>query len=225
MKFLFSLCSAAVAVALTGVPAQAAAPSELLLTPASACKSPPSGPGKLLDRAWPNASTAGNAPFDHQVDINGDGWCDWVSTAAQPSHRDRVALAQPPMKDFIFLGSKSGWRRFGHPKAIRAYIDQHHFGQPGPYDGDAEVSAFVTPVFIYAKDDPRPYVAAISIGQDVLDAKADDVVIYRWNDGFDALLQVNEQERAVVLQFLRTQHCGKKASLPVQSVAEAVCAR
>ncbi len=203
---------------------QAASAAELSLAPARACLASPNGPGKLLDQAFPNASTAGNAPFSHQVDINGDGWCDWVSTAAQPPHRDGVELAQPLMKDFIFLGSKRGWRRFGNPKAIRAFIDQHHFDQPGPYDGDAEVSAFVSPMFIYAKDEPRPYVAAISIGQDVLDATADNVVVYRWHEGFDALLQVGAQERIMVLQFLQARYCGGKVSLPAQPVAQAMCA-
>jgi hypothetical protein len=206
-------------------PAYAAPAAVLSLTPAHACQPPAGSPGKLLDLAYPNASTGGNAPFDHQVDINGDGWCDWVSTAAQPPHRDGVELMQPQMKDFIFLGGPRGWRRFGNAKAIRAFIDQHDVDRPVPYDGGAEVSGFVSPLFIFADGEPRPYVAALALAQDVLDARAEDVVVYRWHDGFDALLRVGEQERAMVIRFLQAHYCGSKAVLPVQSVAEAVCAR
>ncbi|MRW87197.1 hypothetical protein GJ698_24310 [Pseudoduganella sp. FT26W] len=219
MKLLFF------SIAISGAPVHATPVAELSLTPARACLAPPGNPGKLLNQVYPNASTAGNAPFSHQLDINGDGWCDWVSTAAQPPHRDGVALEQPRLKDFIFLGSKSGWRRFGNQQAIRSFYDQQHFDQPPPYDGEFEVSAFVSPLLIYAKDEPRPYVATISISQDVLDATAEDVVVYRWHDGFDTLLQVGKPERSKVVQFLQVQYCGKKLSLPVQSVAQAVCAR
>jgi hypothetical protein len=200
--------------------------TDLSLLPQQVCEAPAKAPpASVLNKIYPGFSTTTNPPFRHDVDITGDGWCDWVSSAAQPPHRNGVALDQPLMKDFIFVGSMSGWRRFGNQKAMRAFVDQHDADQPGPYRGDAEVSAFVSPLFIYAKGELRPYVAAISIGQDVLDARAEDVVVYRWNDEFDALLQVGEQERTTVLQFLQMHYCGNKVNLPVQSVAEAVCAR
>ena len=225
MKISFALGAVAIAMVAIAVPARSAPASELSLKPVRACQAPPSGPGKLLDQAYPNFSTAGNGPFIHNVDINGDGWCDWVSTGAQPPHREGVELEQPLMKDFVFLGSKNGWRRFGNQKAIRAYYEQGDFDRPAPYDGKAEVTAFVSPLFIYRKADPRPYVAAIAIAQDVLDAKAQNVVVYRWDDGFDTLLAVDQRERAEVVQFLQTQYCARKAALPVQSVAQAVCVR
>lgn len=225
MKLSSSLSAFAIVSALTGVPALALSVADLSLKPARACQTPPKSPGKLLNQGYPlDFSTGGNAPFNRDVDINGDGWCDWVSTAAQPPQRDGVTWAQPLMKDFIFLGTRSGWRRFGNHKAIRAFIDQHT-DDPDPYEGDDEVTAFVSPLFIYTEQETKPYVATISILQDVIEAKPQDVVVYRWHDGFDALRQLGEQERSVVIQFLQAQYCGKKDSLPLQSVPEAVCAK
>lgn len=225
MKLSFSLGAVAIVSALIGAPAHALSAADLSLKPGRACQTPPKNPGKLLDQDYPaDFSTGGNAPFSNDVDINGDGWCDWVSTAAQSPHREGVEWAQPLMKDFIFLGTRSGWRRFGNHKAIRAFIDQHT-GEPHPYVGNDDVTAFVSPVFIYAEHESKPYVAAISILQDVLNATPNDVVLFRWHDGLDALRRVGEQEQAVVLQFLQAQYCGKQDSLPVQSVPQALCAK
>jgi hypothetical protein len=225
MKLLFSFCAVVAAIGLGTMDAQAIEVAELSLLPGQACKAPPKAPpGKLLSKGYyGNFSTGSNAPFVHDVDINGDGWCDWISIAAQPPHREGVEWGQPLMKDFIFLGQKAGWRYFGNKKPIRAFIAEHKFGEPYPYDGDSEVTHFVSPMFIYTQGDLRPYVSAISIAQDVLDATEEDVMVYRWNDAFDTLLDVNDHDRSVVIRFLRMQFCGKKESLPLRSVPEAVC--
>jgi hypothetical protein len=225
MKSLFLFCAVVAAFGFGSMDAQALQLAELSLLPGQTCKTPPKAPpSKLLDKGYHgNFSTGSNAPFIHDVDINGDGWCDWVSIAAQPPHRDRVEWAQPLMKDFIFLGGKTGWRYFGNKKAIRAYFTEHQVGDPWPYDNDDEVTAFVSPMFIYSKGDLRPYVSTISINQDTYDAQEEDVLVHRWNDSLDTLIDVNEHDRSIVIRFLRTQFCGKKESLPVGSVPEAVC--
>src|SRR4051812_35038423 len=81
--------------------------ADLTLTPAQECKKPPKAPPyKLLHKEYRSYSITTNGPFDHTVDINGDGWCDWVSRPWVAPHRGDID--EPQMKDFIFLGTSTG---------------------------------------------------------------------------------------------------------------------
>ncbi len=205
--------------------AQAIELTELSLTPAHACNAPPRAPPtKLLNKDYPGFSTGGNAPFRHDVDINGDGWCDWVSTAALSPHRDPYLWDEPLLKDFIYIGTKKGWRRFGNHQHIVAVRSRGKLGAHQVYGPDEDVADLIDPTFVYATGSSLPFVSAISLGQDILDAYPDNIWVYQWDKGLDALLVVAPREREIVIAFLRQQLCtDQKPTDGTSPIADAAC--
>jgi hypothetical protein len=93
--------------------------TSLSLDPPQTCKKPPkSPPYKLLHKEFLVVNSSSNYPFNDTVDINGDGWCDWVSMVGGPPHRTDQEI--PELEDFIFLGTKSGWKKFGDMQKFRS---------------------------------------------------------------------------------------------------------
>lgn len=87
--------------------------ANLSLTPFESRKKPPKAPPYTLMHKSYNSSTSTNHPFDNNVDINGDDWCDWVSTAARPPHRGDID--EPTLTDFIFFGNPKRMAKVWHP--------------------------------------------------------------------------------------------------------------
>src|SRR6476620_2764750 len=83
----------------------------LSFKPSVSCKkSPISPPKKILSKSYKTYIFAGNWSI---FDINGDGWCDWVRGGNEGYRLDEE---DPPLREFIYLGTAKGWRHFDQKK-------------------------------------------------------------------------------------------------------------
>lgn len=197
--------------------APAIAADTLSWKPSRLCKKTPQAPPrKLLHENYDSEGAPTNYPFITNVDINGDGWCDWVGTGAfyypvrsqyDPIASDRV---MPPLKDFIFLGTKTGWRPFGNMEALKK-----SFIRMGSEDSAPEIltpvtyaAYFVDPIFVYAHGNSKPFIIALGgPGLAFLAPFMENVTVYRWDDRFDTLNTTGPQEREKILAFIRKTSC------------------
>lgn len=195
---------------------RAADMADLSLTPFEKCKKPHRTPPAALLHKTYRSSTYTNFPFDGTVDINGDGWCDWVSTAARPPHRGDVD--EPPLTDFIFLGTQNGWRRFGSaqtPPTDRQAVSP---------TGKVPVFGFIYPTFVYLRGEKRPFIAVLESFEDIAPSTLKDVFVLRWNSKFDMPDSVSGGDRQVVLKFLRIELCRQEKKSEVEdSLAPIIC--
>ena len=182
----------------------------LSFIPLQSCKRPPvSPPPRLLSRSYKTYMQVGNWAI---FDINGDGWCDWVRGGHEGYRTDNE---EPPMRDFIYLGTSKGWRHFDQAKPgekSKAHV--------GGYDAQNIISEhhnalnFYQPIAIYRKSLAKPYIATVTR----YDAPApppnrDQIEVYQWSDQLDKLLKVSEAETSMVLDFLQNQLCRNPPTL------------
>lgn len=191
--------------------------ADLSLTPFENCKKPPkSPPHTLMHKSYKSASSK-NYPFDETVDINGDGWCDWVSMAARPPHRGDID--EPPLTDFIFLGTQSGWRKFGNLKQVPTDHSQAELP-----NGNVPVFGFIYPTFVYVRGNKTPFIAVLESFEDIAPSTLKDIFVLRWNSKFDMPDGVSEGDRLMILKFLRIKLCkGEKKSDAEESLAGIIC--
>ena len=206
------------ALTLIGAPIPWANAEELLFAPTIPCKKPPkSPPKKMLDRFFPDiegdtnpaAYGVANRPFETNVDINGDGWCDWVSLGGAAPHR---YFDTPPMKHFLFLGTKDGWRHFGNTKSTN-YPPPRIEG-PRLLHPEEMVAAFQDPLFLYSPPERKPYVIVTRTTKDIFEPRMHDVDVYRWNDDLDMLELLTLKARAPIILFIRDSACKNPALIP-----------
>jgi hypothetical protein len=197
---------------------------DLSLIPPHTCKKPPKAPPyRLMNKEFRAANTNTNDPFDHTYDINGDGWCDWISIAARPPHR--TDLDEPEMQDFILLGNKNGWRKFGASRK-HAY-ERGEASDTGSWLGPtARASSLIKPVFVYSTKRREPYVVALSLNNDILEPILEDVSAFNWDPNFDMLRGTAVAEKKVVIQYLRKTLCepGNEYTGEI-SVQRAICGK
>ena len=208
---------------------------ELSFTPPAPCNKPPkSPPKKLLDRFFPDiegdTDPAGygvaNRPFETNVDINGDGWCDWVSLGGAAPH---MFGESPPMEHFLFLGTKTGWRRFGKMRNPNRELPPDRKEGPRAMSPRHVVANFQDPLFIYSFSRPKPYVIVTRTEEDILTATVPNVDIYRWNDDLDMLELLPLKARAPIIIFLRDSACKNRVLIPrppglaAHQTLEAIC--
>lgn len=184
--------------------------SELSFKPFMACKKPPaSPPKKLLERWYKTYMYAGSWEI---FDINGDGWCDWVRGGHEGYRSDQE---EPPLREFIYLGTARGWRHFDK-KNIK--FDSEAAGY-GPYEtvvlsGNYWATSFVEPIAIYSKGRKKPYVVAVTR----LDAPApppdrDYINVFQWDDELDKLRKIPEKDRLGIVDFLHKKLCKDRPEL------------
>lgn len=178
--------------------------SDLSLVPFESCKKPPISPSKkLLNKWYKTYMYAGSWEI---FDINGDGWCDWVRGGNEGYRSDQE---EPPLREFIYLGTAKGWRHFDKKKLE---VDYKLAGY-GKYEifmlsGDYAALNFVEPIAIYSKGQSKPYIAAVIR----LDAPApppsrDSINVFQWNDKLDKLHKVSENDRIAIVNFLHDKLC------------------
>jgi len=192
------------------------------LTPFRSCRTAPKAPPhRMLNMRYLAANTPTNGPFDNSVDINGDGWCDWTSAAAMPAHRGDIE--EPAIRDFIFLGTKGGWHRYGDRRKLLADPSATSFSRPLLVP-TSQAASLVAPVYVYSRASRSPYVVAIYLNEDILDANRTNLSVYQWDGTFSLLRQVDDQDREAVLHFLQDAECplDRKRGNAV-SVAQAIC--
>lgn len=172
--------------------------TDLSWTPPYACKKPPKAPPRnLLRKTFKHSEGAPkNWPFMTTVDINGDGWCDWIGQGAvgfyvrsdKPYDED-----EPQLDDFIYLGMPDGWRRIKKP------------GVSAP-----AAAGFVDPLFVYSPNNRKPFIVALD-GSEIKDVfTPEHVYVSRWNDHDDRLHDVNPKESERIIHFILKTSCATK---------------
>jgi hypothetical protein len=166
--------------------------------------------------------TTSNYPFEDTVDINGDGWCDWISMAARAPHRGDIE--EPKIGEFIFLGTKTGWRKFGDTTKFlldRSELTAPSSGWVPPFSG---VAGFIFPTFVYSKKETAPYFAALSSVEDIAPSSAKDINVFKWSDVFDMPRTVSANDRKTIIMFLRSKLCGTPKTISAEgSLASVIC--
>lgn len=191
--------------------------ANLSLTPFESCKKPRKAPPYAVMHKRYNSSTSTNHPFENNVDINGDGWCDWVSTAARPPHRGDID--EPILTDFIFLGGQSGWRRFGIQQKFL-----HGQRQGTLPTGAVPVFGFIYPKFVYQRDDGMPFIVVLQSFEDIAPSTLKDIFVLRWDTNLDMPGGVNDGDRLTVIKFLRTKLCVRGHQYDAEeSLASVIC--
>jgi hypothetical protein len=191
--------------------------ANLSLTPFESCKKPPKTPPYTLMHKKYNSATRTNYPFDNNVDINGDGWCDWVSTAARPPHRGDID--EPTLTDFIFLGTQSGWRRFGTQQKVPLGQSQETLPT-----GNVPVFGFIYPKFVYQRGDRTPFIVVLQSFEDIAPSTMQDIFVLRWDSNLDMPGGANDGDRLTILKFLRTKLCVRGHQYDgEESLASVIC--
>lgn len=235
MKILFELFIFSASFLLTCMHADAIEMAELSLMPSKTCQKPPKAPPHMLmHMSYKAYETVSNDPFDDTIDINGDGWCDWISIAAGQSHSNDID--NPKIGDFIFLGTKTGWKRF-------ANIEKHGINRsdsvnlpdwltpathgylinatsPGWLAPDMPASNFfIFPTIIYSKKGEIPYLAVLGSLDYIVPAKLSDIGVYQWDNTVDMPRGVSDKDRKIVIQFLQVKFCDSiKIYTPIASI-------
>jgi hypothetical protein len=176
----------------------------LSFSPLQNCKMSPKAPPKnLLEKAY---KIYNNVEHWQTVDINGDGWCDWIRGGYEGYRTDQE---DPPMREFIYLGTSNGWREIAqseaYRKALKGKSRSETKGLMLPY---IEAFNFNQPIFVYSSARSAPYVVVTSRP----DAPApypeiEDILVMRWDGAYDLLRFVEEPERRKVIAFTKHEIC------------------
>jgi hypothetical protein len=182
----------------------AAGSERLSFIPLQKCISPSKSPPKvLLNKTYKIYTDVGNWQI---VDINGDGLCDWVRGGYEGYRTDQET---PPVREFIYLGTSTGWRTIARSDAYReAEKRAGVMGITGALSPYSEAFNFYAPFFIWTDTRRAPYVLALSRP----DAPAptpdiEHVLVMRWDETFDLLQFINGADRRKVIDFARLGIC------------------
>ena len=184
--------------------AQAENLSELSFKINKTCKKPPrSIPTSVLNKTYKTYYTVGEWII---LDINGDGWCDWVRGGYEGYRTDQEEAS---MDEFIYLGTQRGWRNFGLPKIYNKSLKKYMARiDPGYLGGSASATAFFQPIAIYAKNHSKPYIATVFRPDGPAPwPDQEDIKVFQWDDHFDKLRYVDEPVRLMIVEFLQGELC------------------
>lgn len=178
--------------------------SGLSFIPFQICKRAPVSPSKtLLNRGYKIYMQVGSWAI---FDINGDGWCDWIRGGHEGYRTDNE---DPPMREFIYLGSSKGWRHFDQAKIDeKSKANISGFNMQNMLSKHHSALNFYQPIAVYRKGQAQPYIATVVRN----DAPApppnrDQIDVYQWSDQMDKLLIVSDKERGMIIDFLEGQLC------------------
>ena len=179
--------------------AQALDASTLSLHPPVACK----GAGRPAPRTRDtvHADSAGTPSTD--IDLNGDGWCDWITPLPYPTNAQGQEYGA---RDAILLGTASGERTFGDGARLRQYW-KNHPQAPGNLVIPNGATGMAPPLIAYAGRDPVPYFAGLSSAFPEYWGDGDAYKVYKWNQEADAPQQVGSREFATVMKFWQRSYC------------------
>ena len=180
--------------------------------PSVSCKkSPVSPPKKILNKSYKTYIFAGNWSI---FDINGDGWCDWVRGGNEGYRTDEE---EPPLREFIYLGTAKGWRNFDQKNAkLHSSTFEPEIGKTVVLPGSAAALNFVEPIPVYVKGKAKPYIVTVVR----FDAPApppdrENIMVFQWDEELDKLHIVSDKERTSIIEFLHEKLCGKRPELTI----------
>lgn len=142
------------------------------------------------------------------VDINGDGWCDWVRGGHEGYRTDEE---EPVLQDFIYLGTSRGWRNYNSPKNSDNFTKYKIWEMKSDYLlRSSKAVSFYEPIPVYINDERKPYmVTAIRYDAPAPPPDYDKVLVTRWDGDQDALREVSSKEKEAVWSFLRKALCNR----------------
>jgi hypothetical protein len=142
------------------------------------------------------------------VDINGDGWCDWVRSGHEGYRTDEE---EPVLRDFIYLGTSHGWRNYDSPKNPNNFTSYNIWEMKSDYLlSSSKAVSFYEPIPVYINDEKKPYmVTAIRYDAPAPPPDYDQVLVTRWDGGQDALKKVSGEEKEAIWNFLRKALCNR----------------
>jgi len=142
------------------------------------------------------------------VDINGDGWCDWVRGGHEGYRTDEE---EPVLREFIYLGTSRGWRNYASPKNPDNLNGYKIWEMKRDYLlGSSRAVSFYEPIPVYINDEKKPYmITVIRYDAPAPPPDYDQVLITRWDNGKDALKEVSGEEKEAIWNFLRKTLCNR----------------
>jgi len=179
--------------------------SALRLTPPIPCK----GAGRPAPRTKGTVHADSAGTPSTRIDLNGDGWCDWITPLAYPTNTQGQEYGA---RDAILLGTASGARTFGDVARLKQYWKKHpqELGNLVMPDG---TTGMAPPLVAYAGNDPVPYFAGLSSAFPEYWGDGDAYKVYKWNREADTPQQVGNSEFAAVMKFWQRSYCvGKNYS-------------
>jgi hypothetical protein len=176
--------------------------SELSLEAPVACK----GAGRPAPSMKETVHAGSVGAAAKPIDLNGDGWCDWIIPVASPINS---GLPEYSPKEAILLGAKQGARIFGDVEKRRAYWKKR-MPVPDGLVGPEGVTGMAPPLVAYRNSSPVPYFIGFSSAYPEFTSDAESYQVYRWNLEFDMPQQVSDTEYLTVMKFFRKRYCAGK---------------
>lgn len=207
---IFRLIFAALTIFVTPLNAHASYEQKLSFKPFEECKKSPKFPPKyFLEKSYQTYHSPGKWKT---FDINGDGLCDWVRGGHEGDRRDED---EPRLRDFIYLGTPNGWRHYAESN-IKNMSSNSMLEKSGNkiISGRTFALEFFQPIAIYASNQTKPYIAVVTR----FDAPApppdrEKINVLQWNENFDGLVTVSENEKLLVINFLQMELCKNSPAL------------
>lgn len=173
--------------------------SDLSLRPPSECK----GSGRPAPRMKETSSTESIGAPASDIDLNGDGWCDWIISLPYPTN---TQLPEYKASEAVLLGTPQGARTFGNMGLLKSYWKNK---RPVP-EGlliPGGVTGMAPALVAYVGKSTVPYFAGFSSAYPEFWGNAGSYRIYRWNQQFDMPQEVTMHEYTAVMRFWRTKFC------------------
>lgn len=190
--------------------AHASDDKQLSFKPFKQCKKSPKLPPKnFFEKTYQTYHSPENWKT---FDINGDGLCDWVRGGYEGDRRDED---EPRLRDFIYLGTPSGWRHYSESNIKKMSSNSIIKNSENKFiSGRTFALEFFQPIAIYALNQTKPYIAVVTR----FDAPApppdrEKINVLQWYDNFDGLVTVSENERLLVINFLQSELCKNSPAL------------
>lgn len=174
---------------------------EFSLTPPRPCKVPPkSPPDSLLRRKY---KVENLTFYVHQLDLDGDGICDWLREGFETTVRDFEPKEENRrLENFMFLGTHNGWRRL-RPLPRRLWL-----AAPGSeYWNRFGRGAFPIAVAVYQRGKSSPYLVAFDPPERTSSGDLALSMIGKWNATYELYEDVDDPTRGKVLKFLAKALC------------------
>lgn len=173
--------------------------SHLSMRPPVQCK----GAGRPAPRTKETIRTESVAAPASNIDLDGDGWCDWIISLPYPTN---TQLPEYRAGEAILLGTPEGARSFGNMKRLKAFWKRklpvpEGLVVPGAVTGMAPV------LVAYAAEGTAPYFAGFSSAYPDFWGNPGSYRIYRWNHEFDMPQEVSKHDYAFVMRFWQKEFC------------------
>ncbi|NEX62456.1 hypothetical protein [Noviherbaspirillum galbum] len=179
--------------------AEAIRSSDLRLEPMTKCR----GAGRPAPKTKETIRTESVGVPATGIDLNGDGWCDWIIFVPAPIN---TQLPEYMAKEAILLGGKRGAKPFGKLDKMRDY-QRKQLPIPSGLVIPEGIVGMAPPLVAYLTRSATPYFMGISTAFPYFWSDAESYSIYRWNNEFDMPQQVSDIEFVTVLEFWRQKFC------------------